>query len=414
MLTSLLASNGTPAACGSVEGLAGRLRICHLGKYYPPAAGGIESHLQTLAREQAACGAQVSVICANSEDRLGRDVTGDPLAATPDRETWDGPVRLIRCGRWGNLAKLDICPSTLRFLRRLTPANTDIVHLHTPNPTMLLAWALVRPPVPLVITHHSDVVRQRFLGKVQRPVEHLVYRRARRILTSSPCYAAASDLLRSYQDRVEPLPFGIALEPFLNPSPEALQVAARLRERYRQPLWLSVGRLVYYKGLDTAVRALRHVPGTYLIIGQGPLEQRLKARAAAEGVADRVVWQARASQDELVGAYHAATALWFPSCARSEGFGLVQVEAMACGCPVINTALAGSGVPWVSRHEETGLTVPVGDAQALAQAARRLHEDADLRQRLGRQARLRAQTEFSARLMAQRSLLVYRQVLAQR
>src|SRR5439155_27360750 len=115
-------------------------------------------------------------------------------------------------------------------------------------------------------------------------------------------------------------------------------------------------------------RALARVPGRLLVIGEGPALAGLRRLAAARGVADRVVWRGHVGEDELVGAYHAATALWFPSNARSEGFGLVQVEAMASGCPVINTAVPASGVAWVCRHEETGLTVPVGDAAALAAA----------------------------------------------
>ncbi len=146
-------------------------------------------------------------------------------------------------------------------------------------------------------------------------------------------------------------------------------------------------------------------------MGDGPLKKTLEALAHEVGVADRVVWRGRLSETELIGAYHAAAALWFPSNARSEAFGLVQVEAMASGCPVLNSAIVGSGVPWVSRHEESGLTVPVDDWQALAQAANRLLQDADLRARLSRQARERAVTEFAADQMARRTLQAYRQAL---
>src|SRR5262249_58399124 len=132
---------------------------------------------------------------------------------------------------------------------------------------------------------------------------------------------------------------------------------------------LAVGRLVYYKGLHNAVKALATVPGRLLVIGEGPAQAELRRLADAEGVADRIIWRGHVGADELVGAYQAATALWFPSNARSEGFGLVQVEAMASGCPVINTAIAGSGVSWVSRHDETGLTVRVNDPAAPAAAA---------------------------------------------
>jgi rhamnosyl/mannosyltransferase len=128
-------------------------------------------------------------------------------------------------------------------------------------------------------------------------------------------------------------------------------------------------------------------------------------------VANRIAWLPRMDNATLVGAYHAATALWFPSNARSEAFGLVQAEAMASSCPVINTDIPGSGVPWVCRHEESGLTVPVDDPAALAQAARRLVDEPGLRDRLGKAGRIRACAEFDQGLMAERSLELYRRVL---
>ena len=147
------------------------------------------------------------------------------------------------------------------------------------------------------------------------------------------------------------------------------------------------------------------------MIGDGPLEAELRRLATDRGVADRIVWRGRADPDELVGAYHAATALWFPSNARSEAFGLVQVEALASGCPVINCAIPASGVSWVSPHEETGLTMPVNDPAALAAAARRVLDEPGLRSRLADNGRRRASQEFDYREMGRRSLEIYQRAL---
>jgi len=277
----------------------------------------------------------------------------------------------------------------------------------------MMAAVLACPAVrPLVVTHHSDIIRQRFLKHVIRPLEAVVYRRAARVLSDSPEYVEGSMLLDRHRAKVAVLPLGIELEPFRNPSPAALAYARKLQTRYGSPLWLCVGRLIYYKGLHVALAALRAVPGTLLVIGTGPLEADLRAKAAELGVADRVVFHGHATSEQLVGAYYAATALWFPSIARSEGFGLVQVEAMASGCPVINTAIPGSGVPWVCRHEQEGLTVPVNDPSALAAAAHRILTEAGLRDRLTAAGRIRAATEFDHRVMAERSLAIYRDVLS--
>ena len=127
--------------------------------------------------------------------------------------------------------------------------------------------------------------------------------------------------------------------------------------------------------------------------------------AARLDLDDRARFLGEVPRDEdLVACYLAADAFWFPSNARSETYGLVQVEAMASGCPVINAAIPHSGVPWVSRHEETGLTVPVDDPAAFAAAARRLLEEPGLRDRLAAGARARAIAEFQCATMGRRSL----------
>ena len=147
----------------------------------------------------------------------------------------------------------------------------------------------------------------------------------------------------------------------------------------------------------------------WVIGSAGRMDVAWKRRADELKLGDRVRWLGRATEDELTGAYMAATALWFPSNARSEGFGLVQVEAMACGCPVVNTAIPASGVSWVCRNELEGLTVPVNDPNAFAAAAHRLIEESGLRGRLSDASRVRAD-EFDWLAMGERSLSVYREV----
>jgi glycosyltransferase involved in cell wall biosynthesis len=369
----------------------------------------MESHVQTLALAQAELGAEVSVLCVSHLDRANRDVTFDRFATTVASEEHDGPVRVNRLARWASLARFDFCPRMLASLRQLRRKSFDLLHLHTPNPTMLIALSGVLPRVPLVVTHHSDVIRQKKLELLQRPFENAVYGRAGRVLATSPRYAEGSPTLQRYADKCVPLPLGIDLRPFESPSPAVLAHEESIRRKFPGPIWLSVGRLVYYKGLATGLEALASVPGQWLIVGTGPLEAELKQRAAELGVADRVTWLGRLSPDELGGAYRAATALWFPSNARSEGFGLVQVEAMASGCPVINTHVPASGVAWVSRHDIDGLTVPVGDGSAFAAAAQRLLKESGLRERFAAAARERAR-DFDRLTMARASLAIYSEI----
>lgn len=390
------------------------MRVIHLGKYYHPAQGGIETHTRTLCQSLAGLGVDVGVVAVNHANARGEDVTFSSSARTPSTSETDGPVRVWRVGRIANVAKLDVTPGLPTLLRQLKNDPPDIWHMHAPNITMMMALATMKSIRPLVITHHSDIVRQKVLKHAVRPLEKLIYHRAARILTDAPGYAEGSQLLSRMPEKLISVPLGIDLAPYQSPSPAALAIAKDFLQTHGSPLWLTVGRLIYYKALDVALAALGKVPGKLLVIGSGPMEAAWKSKAEDLGVAERVVWHGRSSAEELIGAYHAATAYWFPSNARAEGFGLVQVEALASGCPVINTAIPHSGVPWVSPNEVSGLTVPVNDPHAFAHAANRLLNEPALRDRLIEGARKRAAAEFDQRLMAERCRAVYSAILSER
>src|SRR5262249_55134562 len=156
--------------------------------------------------------------------------------------------------------------------------------------TMVLALALSRCRLPLVVTYHSDVIKQKMLSCALRPFEHQVFRRAAALFATSPAYMAQSEMLQTYRAKVTALPFGIELDEYFSPSAAVLLEAVRLRRAHGDVLWLTVGRLVYYKGLEHALHALKEVPGKLMVVGEGPLEQELRTLATSLRVADRVIW----------------------------------------------------------------------------------------------------------------------------
>ncbi len=321
----------------------------------------------------------------------------------------DGPVEVTRFGAGGGFAKLDVCPELVGGLRRV---KADVLHLQVPNPTMMLAVLAARPRVPLVVTYQSDVIRQRLRGGVFRPLERLAYRRVRAILPTSPTYVPGSRFLRPYADRIEVVPMGIDLAPYRDPS------AADRAEADGDPRAAPRPDLAGMRPVDLLQRVPQRDPrlaagaGTLLIVGDGPDRPELEAEARRLGVRDRVVFLGAMPYQQVVPYYLAAEAFWFPSNARSEAFGIVQVEAMASGCPVINTAIPHSGVAWVSPHGVSGLTVPVDDPTPWPPPPAGCWRSRACATGWRAGGLRRAVAEFDHRVMAGRSLAVYRQVLA--
>jgi rhamnosyl/mannosyltransferase len=174
---------------------------------------------------------------------------------------------------------------------------------------------------------------------------------------------------------------------------------------------LGVGRLVYYKGFEYLVRAMKEVEGHLVIIGDGPLRGELERLAESLGVSGRV--SILTDVNDTRPYYQSADVFVLPSIARSEAFGIVQLEAMACSVPVVNTSL-DSGVTYVSQHGVTGLTVLPEDSTALGKAINRLLDDPVLRSKFGAAGRQRVEQVFSLEEMSRKTLEMYVDVLGAR
>jgi glycosyltransferase involved in cell wall biosynthesis len=368
---------------------ARRIKVLHVGKFYPPYHGGMESHLQTL--------------CA----QLLPEVAVEVLVSNTSRETRSEVADGVPVTRLGNAATLGSSSINLAMAARIHRSDADVIHLHWPNPQAALAYLASCHKAPLVVSYHSDVVRQQVLGRIFSPILHAVLRRARSVIVTSPNYIESSAILDRHRDRCRVVPLGIAEECFEVPDPEAIR---ELRRTHGENLILSVGRLVYYKGFGHLIEAMASAPGKLLIAGDGPLKTELVTLANSLGLTDRVVFLGSPSDPRLRCLYHAADLFVLASTARSEAFGLVQAEAMAAGKPVINTSLA-SGVPFVSQHNITGLTVPPADSSALAAAITRLMGDASLRAAMGRAGRQRAKALFGSKKMAEQTVRIYESAL---
>ncbi len=360
--------------------------ILHVGKFYPPHPGGMETHLRSLVGYQSRH-ARVEVLVSNSGGRT-------------ETESLDG-ARITRLATFGSLASMPITPSLVAHLRG---RSDEIVHIHMPNPAAAAAYLASGHPGKLIITHHGDTLGRATLRRASDPFVRRAMERASAIIVSSQRYLDSSEELRAFRSKCHSIPLGID---FTEQSPVDQEQVASIRAQHGDRLVLAIGRLVPYKGFDYLIRALRRTDATLLLIGKGPLSGELHRVAAEAGVADRVHFLGFV--DDLTPYYHAARIFALSSTTRAESFGLVQLEAMAAGLPVINTDLLSS-VPEVSLHGVTGLTVPPADEDALGAAIQLLLGDDARRQAYGRAAVERAHT-FSAAATAEKTFATYLQAL---
>jgi rhamnosyl/mannosyltransferase len=300
------------------------------------------------------------------------------------------------------LQSAPICPD---LVRRIRHAAADIIHIHWPNPSAVLAYLASGHRGRLIITYHSDVVRQRTLAAAFTPILRAALQRAAAIIVSSPNYIDGSYVLPEFRDRCRVIPFGISAEFFADFD---VNEARRIRSDFGPRIVLGVGRMVYYKGFEHLVRAMAQVDGQLLLIGQGPLQPFLIQLAQDLGVSERITFLNEVN--DIRPYYHAADVFALSSVMRSEAFGIVQLEAMACGKPIINTQL-DSGVTFVSPHGVSGLTVPPADATALSEGINQLLDQPRLRAELGDGARQRVAQSFTVEGMVQSTFQLYQDVM---
>lgn len=356
------------------------LKVLHVGKFYPPVPGGIERVVHSL--------------CTVTRGRLDSRVLAFNSGSNTIDDVVDG-VAVTRVGTWGSAGSVSIAPAYFAHLRR---ARADVMILHEPNPWALLAFAAVRPRLPLAIWFHSEVVRPRLQYELfYAPVARPAYRHARRFLVSSPALAEHAASLQPYRDKVRVIPFGIDVEGW-KPSDRIRARADRIRRDAGRPIVLFAGRHVPYKGLEVLLDAAAPLDVQVSILGDGPMRTAWTAAADTKGGKAGFTFHGEVDDDEMRAQLAACRMLVLPSVSRAETFGFVQLEAMACGVPVISTALP-TGVPWVN---QTGVVVPPGDVAALRAAIEQLAADGNLAAAMGAAGQTRARTEFSLATMGNR------------
>jgi glycosyltransferase involved in cell wall biosynthesis len=373
------------------------LKILHLSKFYPPVMGGIESVAFELTEGMNRLGLKADVLCANAGFRTSRERSASGY-------------RIVRAGSWGKLLSTSISPSLVTEAKRLCD-EYDVVHVQMPDPMAALALRLARPQGKLVVHWQSDVVNQRRALKLYEPLQEWLLRRADAIIATTPPYAESSPSLQAWKSKVHIIPIGISD----GTNPDAARKAQALRQRFNgKKIVFSLGRMTYYKGFDVLIDAARSLPADTIVVvgGGGELLQDYRRRVVSEGLTERIDFVGRIPAEDIPGYFAAASVFCLSSIVRAEAYGVVLLEAMAMGRPIVTTDIPGSGVPWVNQHGVTGLNVPVCNAHELADALCRILENPELSARFGHAGRQRFLNRFTAASMVATTVDLYRSLLA--
>jgi rhamnosyl/mannosyltransferase len=366
------------------------MRILHFYKTYKPdSQGGVEHFIWQLCSGGAARGIESEVLTVSKT--IGTTDLGDHFHYRV-REDFE-------------LASSNFSLAAFSRLKQMA-AKADIVHYHFPWPFADMVHFATRIKTPTVLTYHSDIVKQKHLLKLYRPLMNRFLGSVDRIIATSPNYVETSDVLAHFRDKVSVIPIGLDRASYAAPDAAKL---AEWRQRIGPRFFCFVGNLRYYKGLHFLLEALSGTTYPVVIVGGGHLEQVLKAQASRLGL-PHVHFVGAVSDIDKIALLTLSEALLFPSHLRSEAFGISLLEGAMFGKPMLSCEI-GTGTSYVNVNGETGIIVPPADPAALREAVKWLWDHPDEARQMGERAAARYQTYFTADKMLDSYIQVYQDLL---
>lgn len=345
---------------------------------------------------------------ANGCNKFG--IISEVLSLTSDK---NAPKKIDTDGYLNHLVKMDfqICSTGFsiaafwQFAKLAKEA--DVIHYHFPWPFMDLVHYATRIKKPIIITYHSDIVRQKLLLKFYRPLKNKFLSDADQIVATSPNYLLTSKVLKKFSNKVSIIPIGLDKTSYPNASSNKLEY---WKKKFGQKFFLFVGVLRYYKGLHILLEAAKGTSYPVVIVGSGPIESELKSHANRIGLKN-IHFLGHISDEDKVALFLGCYAVLFPSNLRSEAFGVSLLEGAMFGKPLISSEI-GTGTSFINIHNETGLVVPPNDAIALRQAMTFLWENLDKAELMGLEAERRYRRYFTSEVMCKSYADLYRELIA--
>ncbi len=368
------------------------MKVLHFYKtYYPDSFGGVEQVIFQLATGSSQFGIESTVLSLspNKIDRL---------------QKFEGHQG-FRCRSHFKLASTDFSLSIFRYFKKLAQ-KADIVHYHFPWPFMDLVHFVTNHKKPTILTYHSDIVRQKNLLKIYKPLMYKFLNSVDSIVATSPNYLHASDILQKYRYKVDVIPIG--LDKKLYTSIKSNKHSYWL-DKLGNKFFLFVGVLRYYKGLHILLDALALHDFPTVIVGAGPVEVELKAKAISLGLKN-IKFLGQVSDEDKIAILELSYAVVFPSHLRSEAFGISLLEGAMFGKPMISSEI-GTGTSYINIHNETGIIVNPSSPTEFSAAMKYLWDNPQIAMQFGFNAALRFTKHFTADKMCQSYSNIYQRLI---
>lgn len=288
--------------------------------------------------------------------------------------------------------------------------NYDIIHVHLPDPMALLALFITRPKSKIIIHWHSNILRQKYAYLIVKFFETWLLKRSDLILCTTPNYSINNHVLEPYKNKISYVIIGLNID-FLSLDKE---LETKINDKYESKNKLIyVGRFVYYKGIEYLVRAMSLVKSdcVLFLVGSGELREDIEELVNELDIKNKVVFLGELNDSDKFTYIKSSEMLVLPSIYKTEAYGIVQVEAMALGLPVLSTKIQGSGVDWVNKNDESGVIVAPENSEEMAEAIDKVFLNSDFRIKISKGAKNRYATLFTKEKMISELITKYKEVL---
>lgn len=368
------------------------MKVLHLGKLCPPNEGGIELFSYDLLEYLNSKGIKADLLCFGSETIKNSYKGFDYFSCKMN-------------------IKLNSAPISIDYVRKFREIINvyDIIHVHSPNPLAELLSLFVPKNKKVIVHWHSDIVKQKITYLFYKPIQQAFLKRADKIICTSPQYLETSKQLKNFKEKAVVVPLGLNIER-LNTKDNDLKYENIKDKLNGKKVVLSIGRFVEYKGFEYLVESAKYFKENTIlvIVGTGPLFGKIEEMIKRENLNDKVILTGKVKN--INSFLSKCDVFCLPSISRNEAFGLVLVEALYFGKPLVTTNVEGSGMNFVNIDNFTGFVVEPRNPKALAEAINKILSDEDLYKILSQNAKKRF-NEFKIEAIGDKIINLYKDIL---